>query len=40
MLSAVIEARERGQLDPDLAGGLIFSAAGVATAAAAIRIAA
>jgi hypothetical protein len=40
MLSAVIEARERGQLDPDLTGGFVFSAAGVATAAAAIRVAA
>jgi hypothetical protein len=37
MLSAVVEARDRGQLDPDLTGGLVFSAAGVATAAAAIR---
>ena len=37
MLSAVVEARDRGRLDPDLTGGLVFSAAGVATAAAAIR---
>ena len=37
MLSAVVEAGERGQTDPDLTGGLVFSAAGVATAAAALR---
>ena len=37
MLSAVVEAGERGQMDPDLTGGLVFSAAGVATAAAALR---
>lgn len=36
MLSAVAEARERGQMDPDLTGGLVFSAAGVATAAGAL----
>ena len=36
MLSAVVEAGERGQTDPDLTGGLVFSAAGVATAAAAL----
>lgn len=34
MISALIEARDRGQMDPDLSGGLVFSAAGVATAAA------
>jgi hypothetical protein len=34
MLSAVIEAGGREQVDADLAGGLVFSAAGVATAAA------
>ena len=37
MLSAVAEAGERGQMDPDLTGGLVFSAAGVATAAGALR---
>jgi hypothetical protein len=36
MISAVIEAHDRGQMDPDLSGGLVFSAAGVATAAAAL----
>lgn len=36
MLSAVVEAGDRGQTDPDLAGGIAFSAAGVATAAAAL----
>jgi hypothetical protein len=35
MISALIEARDRGQIDADLSGGLVFSAAGVATAAAA-----
>jgi hypothetical protein len=33
MISAAIEARGRGRLDADLSGGLLFSAAGVATAA-------
>jgi hypothetical protein len=33
----VAEAGERGQMDPDLTGGLVFSAAGVATAAGALR---
>lgn len=37
MLSAALEARQRDELGGDLAGGLVFSAAGVATAAAAIR---
>lgn len=37
MLSALVEARGRGQVDADLSGGLMFSAAGVATAAAALR---
>jgi hypothetical protein len=37
MLSAVAEAGERGQMDPDLTGGRVFSAAGVATAAASLR---
>ena len=37
MISAVVEARKRGQLDRDLTGGLVFSAAGVVTAAAALR---
>jgi hypothetical protein len=36
MISAVIEAYDRGQIDADLSGGLVFSAAGVATAAAAL----
>jgi predicted alpha-1,6-mannanase (GH76 family) len=33
MISAAIEARDRGRLDADLSGGMVFSAAGVATAA-------
>ncbi len=37
MLSALVEARDRGQVDADLSGGLVFSAAGVATAAGALR---
>lgn len=37
MLSAAVEAGKRGELDSDLTGGLVFSAAGVATAAAALR---
>ena len=37
MLSALVEARDRGQVDADLSGGFVFSAAGVATAAAALR---
>jgi hypothetical protein len=36
MISALIEARDRGQIDADLSGGLVFSTAGVATAAAAL----
>ncbi len=36
MISALIEARGRGQVDADLSGGLVFSAAGVATAVAAL----
>jgi hypothetical protein len=36
MISALVEARARGQADADLSGGLVFSAAGVATAAAAL----
>jgi len=36
MLSALVEACGRGQVDADLSGGLVFSAAGVATAAAAL----
>jgi hypothetical protein len=36
MLSALVEARGRGRVDADLSGGLVFSAAGVATAAAAL----
>jgi hypothetical protein len=34
MISALIEARDRGQMDTELSGSLVFSAAGVATAAA------
>ncbi len=37
MLSAVVETCERGQLDDDLAGGLVFSAAGIATASPTLR---
>jgi hypothetical protein len=37
MLSALVEARGRGRVDADLSGGLVFSAAGVATAVAALR---
>ncbi len=36
MISALIEARDRGRMDADLSGGLVFSGAGVATAAAAL----
>ncbi len=36
MISALIEARGRGQLDADLFGGMVFSAAGAATAATAL----
>jgi hypothetical protein len=36
MLSAAVEAGKRGELRSDLAGGLVFSAAGVATAASSI----
>jgi uncharacterized ferredoxin-like protein len=32
MISAAIEARNRGWWDADLSGGMVFSAAGVATA--------
>ena len=34
--SAVIEARTRGRLDPDLTGGIAFSAAGFASALVAL----
>ena len=37
MLSAVVEARARGRLDPDTTGGFVFSASGAASAAAALR---
>jgi hypothetical protein len=37
MLSAVVEADQRQESGADLVGGLIFSAAGVVTAAAALR---
>jgi hypothetical protein len=37
MVSAVVEAGDREQMDPDLTGALVFSAAGVATAAAALQ---
>lgn len=33
MLSAALEAGKRGEMQSDLVGGLVFSAAGVATAA-------
>jgi hypothetical protein len=36
-VSALIEARARGRLDDDLVGGVAFSLAGLATAAAALR---
>jgi len=36
MISAAVEARARDQIDPDVAGGFVFSAAGLATAAAAM----
>jgi hypothetical protein len=38
MVSAAAEARARGQMDADVVGGLAFSAAGAATAAAALRM--
>jgi hypothetical protein len=37
MLSAAVEGRARGGLDPDTVGGFLFSASGAATAAAALR---
>lgn len=37
MVSAVVEARDREKWDSDSTGGLVFSAAGVATALAAVR---
>ena len=37
MLSAAAEARARGRMDGDLVGGFALSAAGAATAAAALR---
>jgi hypothetical protein len=37
MVSAAVEARARGQVDADVAGGLALSAAGAATAAGALR---
>jgi hypothetical protein len=37
MASAAVEARARGQVDADVAGGLALSAAGAATAAGALR---
>ena len=37
MASAAVEARARGRWDPDLVGGFLFSAAGLGTAAAALR---
>jgi hypothetical protein len=36
MLSAAVEAAERGQLDADTVGGFLFSATGAATASAAL----
>ncbi len=38
MVAAGVEAGKRGELGADLAGGLVFSAAGVATALAAFRL--
>jgi hypothetical protein len=37
MVSAALEARARGRIDVDVAGGLALSAAGAATASAALR---
>ena len=37
IVSALLEARARGQRDPDLIGGTAFSAAGLASALAALR---
>lgn len=37
VLSAVIESRDRGRMDDDLAGGILFSSAGVAVGAAALK---
>jgi hypothetical protein len=37
ILSASVEARARGRLDPDLSGGIAFSAAGLVSALAALR---
>lgn len=36
ILSASVEARARGRLDPDLSGGIAFSAAGLVSALAAL----
>ena len=38
MLSAIVEAAKRRKLEGDLAGGLVISAAGVATASAVLRM--
>ena len=38
MISAVVEANDRQAWDADLIGGLVFSAAGVASAGAALLI--
>jgi hypothetical protein len=38
IVSATAEAAERGRLEADLAGGLIFSAAGLVTASAAVSL--
>jgi hypothetical protein len=37
LVAAAAEARARGRLDADVVGGLVLSAAGAATAAAALR---
>jgi hypothetical protein len=37
MVSAAVEARDRGRMDVDVAGGLALSAVGAATASAALR---
>ena len=38
MISALVEAADRGSVDADLAGGLVFSGAGVATGLAALSL--
>src|SRR5438128_2285490 len=38
LITAVVEATDRRSIDADIAGGLLFSGAGVASALAALRI--